>query len=136
VRIAPKNPLVCSTTTTVVATTTTTTLDPCGGLAGMGFAACRLDAASTAPLCSVATVDATLASVLHARFAAVATIVRRAADATKPRRRHALLRRADARLRALVPKVRRAGRRGILDPACRAEIEASIASLRQAVGSP
>jgi glucose/arabinose dehydrogenase len=137
IRLAPKAPLVCSTTTTTtVGTTTTTTLDPCAGESGLPLAVCRLDAASTAPLCSSATIDATLASEIHARFAATAAIVRRAIDGTRPRRVKALLRRADTRLRTLVSKLRRANRRGFLDDACRGEIEALIAALRRAVAIP
>ena len=135
VRIAPKAPVVCATTTTTLAGTTTTTLAACAGLAGSPLVACQLDAASTATLCSSGTVGATLAATIHARFHAVASLVRRAAAATRPRRTANLLARADARLAALEPRVRRAARRGTLADACRTEIEALIASLRHGVES-
>ena len=129
VRIAPKAPTVC------VTTTTTTTIAGCAGLAGAALVACELDAASTAPLCATTGLDATLANVIHRRFGGVAALVRRAGASARPRRRSGLLRRADGRLGMLLARVGRAARRGVLDPDCRAEIEASIAMLRQAVSS-
>jgi glucose/arabinose dehydrogenase len=135
VRIAPKAPVVCTTTTTTLGGTTTTTLAACAGLAGSSLVACQLDAASTAPLCAGGAVGATLAATIHARFHAAAGIVRRAAAATRPHRMASLLGRADARLAALVPRVRRLARKGTLGDPCRTEIEALIEGLRQAVES-
>jgi glucose/arabinose dehydrogenase len=134
VRIAPKAPVVCTTTTTTTlgGPTTTTTLDPCPGLAGAPRVACRLDAAGTAPLCVG---DATLAEAIHARFRAAADLVRRATTATRPRRARTLLHRADARLRTIVSRVRRAARRGIVGDICRVEIEALVASLRLTIAA-
>ena len=129
VRIAPKAPVVCPTTTT----TTTTLVDPCVGLAGAAAVACRLDAASTAALCTTATVDATFAATIHARFADAARFVRRVAAGGPPRRMRALVRRADHRIATILPKLRRAARKDRLDAGCRAEIEALVASLRNAI---
>jgi hypothetical protein len=136
VRIAPKSPVVCATTTTTLSgSTTSTTLDACAGLAGAARVACQIDAAGGTPLCSTATVDATLAAVVHDRFRAVADLVRRTTDVTRPKASRRLLQRGDRRLRTLLSKLRRAERRDRLDPGCRGEIEALVANLRASIQS-
>ena len=133
IRISPKAPVICTTTTT--STTTTTLADPCAGLAGAALLVCQLDAASKASLCSSGQVDATLGSVVHAHYGNAAVLVQRAGASTRARQTKNLLRRADRQLRTLLPRLRRAARRGVLDPACRAEIEGRIATFRAAIAS-
>jgi hypothetical protein len=117
----------------VSATATSTLVDPCAALAGAAAVACRLDAASIAPLCTTGPVGATLATLIHARFAEAAALVRHAATAPRPRRATALLHRADRRLRALLSRIRRATRKGLLAASCPAEIATLIATLRSAI---
>jgi glucose/arabinose dehydrogenase len=133
VRMAPKAPVVCTTTTTTVAgSTTTTTLDPCAALAGAEQVACQLDGASKTPLCP--TIDATLADAIQHRFEVASHLVLRSGTSGH-RLAKSLLARADRRLQTLLPKLRRAARKGLLDAGCRSDIEARIATMRGAVAS-
>src|SRR5262249_26747940 len=130
-RMSPKTPFVCTTTTTTLGgSTTTTTLDPCAALAGAEQVACQLDAASKTPLCPG--MDATLADAIQRRFEVASTLVPPSAP-SGPRLAKSLRLRADHRLRALLPKLRHAAHKGILDAGCRSAIEARIAAMRAAI---
>ena len=121
-----------TTTTSTRPSSTTTTLPapvPCD-LPAFAGVLCRLEAASRRPECDAAALEAKLARMLGTGFDRATSFVRRAEAARAPRRRRALIGKADAALRQIVRAARQAAKQkpGILP--CATGLGTEVDSLR------
>ena len=133
VRFAPKAPVVCSATTSTTPSSTSTTtvpLDTCAGLTGFDLARCWIARARQTPPCSAGEIDGRTTGMLAKRLAHLATVVDKAAVATKPRRVRRGLARAGRTLDGIERFALRAARRNAVTPPCAQAMQDMVDGLR------